>query len=499
MRQLFPKILAMLLACIWLVAGCESDSGTYQPEPSGDRDSLTDEPTNLSFHTLGNGSTDGNPAIVVLGWDAFVPVWAGAQPTVWTSVKLSLRGLALYNEDDGTTESFTFDSPKTFELFDTGEVRLKAYLPTEGSYSVLSLILEGQDGEAPFIASGTRNDSPVRFEADLGGAISLKKKTGVWQWNKGEEEAFVVALNLVDLNGAVDWTNLEPLPDGSYLIDVDSDGLLEKTISEAFLLVSDMNDNGQADDEETGEDNTLAQGDTAVYTICFPWEPNCYCDESGCRIIATDESSFFVELVWDQGNNTDFDLFLVRYCGQWHVRLSRRNAVPLFVRPVRRGYFLGRTLGGHLRFYQPNRQLGGSRTIVGRCGYDHRRCGWLGTGTDRDSQTRAGKISYRGSFLLGPGRIRYRTKPGNRDRKCLRKRSTNPTVATGLYGGWHSLESGGCRLDGRRERHVRDGPPFGDKFFSQSTGWRRKHFAARSAGLLESTLHLVRLGIQRDQ
>ena len=313
MKQHFPKILAILLACIWLVAGCESDSGTYQTGPSGDSDSLTEEPTNLSFHTLGNGSTDGNPAIVVLGWDAFVPVWAGAQPTVWTSVKLSLRGLALYNEDDGTTESFTFDSPKTFELFDTGDIRLKAFLPTEGSYSALSLILEGQDGKAPFIASGTRNDSPVTIQTNLNGAISLKRTSGAWTWEEGEEEAFVVAMNLANLNGAVDWTNLEPLQDGSYFIDAYSDEMQEKAITESFLLVSDVNDNGQADDEETGEDNTLAQGDTAVYTICLPWEPDCYCDESGCRVISVGDSSFFVELLWDQGNETDFDLILTRY------------------------------------------------------------------------------------------------------------------------------------------------------------------------------------------
>ena len=220
----------------------------------------------MTYYTLGNGSGDENPAIVIFSLSSFAEA---ATPAVqWDTIDVRLTGVFLSDYPEctitgGTIEQFPSDeSPVPFSMITRDRKRIKMAVPGGDQYCSLDFMLP-QD--AAFVAKGhTADGDEVIVETPLFGLLPLVGQQ-VMTWQSDTETKMVIALNR---NNIVSQSFLDQATreeDGSYRFDLSTNAgilqLINKSILSSMVLCHDLNNNGEADQNERIGEPLIGVGD----------------------------------------------------------------------------------------------------------------------------------------------------------------------------------------------------------------------------------------------
>ena len=220
----------------------------------------------MTYYTLGNGSGDENPAIVIFSLSSFAEA---ATPAVqWDSIDVRLTGVFLSNYPectitDGTIEQFpTDESPATFSMIARDRKRIKMPVGGGDQYCSLDFMLP-QD--AAFVAKGHTSDGKeVIVDTPLFGLLPLVGQQ-VMSWESDTETNMVIALNRNNIVSRSFLDEATQSQDGGYRFDLNNNAgilqLINKSVLSSMVLCSDLNNNGEADQNERIGEPLIGVGD----------------------------------------------------------------------------------------------------------------------------------------------------------------------------------------------------------------------------------------------
>ncbi len=264
----FGRWLPLLFLALWLsLSSACSDSGGAISLPQGDEDNTSeqegsgDEPEiALEMIIRGTGTTEGNPAIVVIGF--------GERPTdpkierkvEWTRVNLRISGAFLASSEHCDTDhgsvlrshSGTFD----FSLVGSETKRIRMFTEPTLEYCSLDFSLE-ESGDALILEGEHKNGSTRSLHTALNGQLPFAPVGGRFLWDESAREHWIVVLDPRKLPEDDEAESLS--------LDEESNPVLLQQWREAFVgalaVYRDLDENGQIDENELNEDNLVALGD----------------------------------------------------------------------------------------------------------------------------------------------------------------------------------------------------------------------------------------------
>ena len=254
----FPTVLAVLLTLLLFLTACGSDP---EVEFNGDADS---EPR-LSYLTLGGGSTDGNPAIVVIGFDA-------GDEASWAESRIELDHVRLFESlQDAPRIYGSTDGRLSVPLAAAVPVALRFQPPTETAFKRLDLA-GGYATDAAAISLVVKKSGLSR-EVLLPDGLPFTLTDSVTPWRAGERYHYVVRLPLAD------WLEGTGTEDGGDVI-----------------LYHDPNRNGRLDAGEDAESHIAGRVRISDPSSC---DPNCEarsaCDQVALGLCQNDDPA---EMSW---------------------------------------------------------------------------------------------------------------------------------------------------------------------------------------------------------
>ncbi len=265
----FKPFFVPLLLHILLVIAFPACSDTQQGYPiDGDDDAGEDAETEPTYHydTLGNGSTDGNPAIVVVGFSSIAEEDAGFE---YANIKVSVDGLFLPNVEDCSPEHGLLlqasAAPFRYSLLPPSDRLLKIFTPADTEYCAMNFRMRSDEDSAPFhLEAKIDDETDITIEIDLPDGLSFSPEGESFSWPADEVAHYAAAL---DLDGFLEAGLLDLLQkdnSGNYRIDsqnnTDFIGAMAERVVEHFILVHDLNENGRVDGNELNEENRVARG-----------------------------------------------------------------------------------------------------------------------------------------------------------------------------------------------------------------------------------------------
>ncbi len=263
----FQKTILLLgllvgLSVLW---GCsQSESALSGPQadndatPSSEEADTSDEV--LEMIIRGTGTTEGNPAIVVIGF--------GERPTdpkiersmEWNRVDLRINGAFLASSDQCDTEhgsvlqshSGVFD----FSLVGTESKRIRMF--TEPTLEYCSLDFSLDDSDNAVILEGEHDNGTIRsLHTHLNGQLPFAPVGGRFAWDESQREHWIVVFDPDKLPEDDSNENLA--------LDDSSNPVQLQRWREAFVgalgVYRDLDENGLIDENELTDANLVALGD----------------------------------------------------------------------------------------------------------------------------------------------------------------------------------------------------------------------------------------------
>ncbi len=256
----FPTVLAVLLTLLLFLTACGSD-----PEVEFNGDGDADSEPQLSYLTLGGGSTDGNPAIVVIGFDV-------GDEASWAESRIELDHVRLFESlQDAPRIYGSTDGRLSVPLAASVPVALRFQPPTETAFKRLDLA-GGYATDAAAISLVVKKSGLSR-EVLLPDGLPFTLTDSVTPWRAGERYHYVVRLPLAD------WLEGTGTEDGGDVI-----------------LYHDPNRNGRLDAGEDAESHIAGRVRISDPSSC---DPNCEarsaCDQVALGLCPNDDPA---EMSW---------------------------------------------------------------------------------------------------------------------------------------------------------------------------------------------------------